>query len=46
MLYRDDKPVAGIRPVDLVDNARFHAQPVELAYSELLRKRQEEEDRS
>ena len=44
VLYRDDKPVIAIRPVDLVDNARFHAQPVELQYSELLRKRQQDEE--
>ena len=44
VLYRDDKPVAAIRPVDLVDNARFHAQPVEPQYSELVRKRQQDEE--
>jgi putative transposase len=27
-LYRDDKPVTEIKPVDLADNARFHAQRV------------------
>ena len=44
VLYRDDKPVAPIRRVDLVDNARFHAQRVELSYAELLRRRQEQEE--
>ena len=43
VLYRDDKPVGPIRPVDPVDNARFHAQPVELSYADLVRRRQEEE---
>ena len=42
-LYQDDRPVASIQPVDLVDNARFHAHAVELNYAELLRQRQEEE---
>ena len=42
-LYRDDQPLSRIRRVDLVDNARFHARPVELSYAELVRKRQEEE---
>ena len=45
VLYRDDKPVTPIRPVDLVDNARFHPQSVELNYAELLRKRQNDQDR-
>jgi hypothetical protein len=44
VLYRDDKPVGPIRPVDPADNARFHAQPVELSYAELVRRRQEEEE--
>jgi len=44
VLYRDDKPVTGIRPVDLVDNARFQAQSVETSYADLLRKRQQEEE--
>ena len=43
VLYRDDKPLCAIRPVDVVDNARFHAQPVELSYAELVRRRQEED---
>lgn len=43
VLYRDDQPVAPIRRVDLVDNARFHAQSIELSYAELVRRRQEEE---
>ncbi|MFH1269213.1 MAG: Mu transposase C-terminal domain-containing protein [Planctomycetota bacterium] len=42
-LYQDDQPVAAVKPVDLVDNARFHAHAVELNYAELLRQRQEEE---
>jgi putative transposase len=46
VLYRDDKPVAPIKPVDPVDNARFHAGPVELNYAELVRRRQDEEARS
>jgi hypothetical protein len=47
ILYRDDRPVGPVRPVDPVDNARFHATPVELSYAELLGRRQaEEEDRS
>ncbi|MBD3335776.1 MAG: DDE-type integrase/transposase/recombinase [Candidatus Eisenbacteria bacterium] len=40
-LYRDDQPVTAIRPVDPVDNARFHAQSVELSYAEIVRRRQE-----
>ena len=44
ILYRDDRPVGPVRPVDPVDNARFHATPVELSYAELLRKRQAEEE--
>jgi putative transposase len=27
-LYRDDRPVTRIKPVDLADNARFHAQRI------------------
>lgn len=46
ILYRDDQPVGPIRPVDPVDNARFHAAPVELSYAELVRRRQDEEGRS
>ncbi len=41
-LYRDDQLIAPIRPVDVVDNARFHASPVELNYAELLRQREEQ----
>ena len=33
ILYRDDRPVGPIRPVDLVDNARFHARKVDTSYS-------------
>jgi transposase InsO family protein len=44
VLYRDDRPVGPIRPVDPVDNARFHAVPVDVSYSELLRRRQEEQE--
>jgi len=40
-LYRDDKPVTQIRPVDVADNARFHAHPVELNYADLLGSRQD-----
>ena len=43
VLYRDDQPVRPIRPVDVVDNARFHAQGVTLSYAELLCRRQEQE---
>lgn len=35
--------MAAIKPVDLVDNARFHAHAVELNYAELLRHRQQEQ---
>jgi transposase InsO family protein len=42
VLYLDDRPVGPIRPVDVVDNARFHAVTVDVSYSELLRRRQEE----
>jgi putative transposase len=44
ILYRDDAPVGAIVPVDLVENARFHAQKVELSYAELLARREEEND--
>ena len=44
VLYRDDHPVGPVKPVDVVDNARFHAPPVELSYAELVRRRQEEEE--
>jgi len=40
-LYRDDKPIAQIRPVDVADNARFHTHPVELNYADLLGRRQD-----
>ena len=43
ILYKDDRPVGPVRPVDPVDNARFHAGPLELSYAELVRKRQQEE---
>ena len=33
-LYRDDRPVGPIRPVDLADNARFHARTVDTSYSQ------------
>ena len=36
ILYRDDKPVGPVRPVDLVDNARFHARTVDTSYSEFV----------
>ncbi|MFC1573220.1 DDE-type integrase/transposase/recombinase, partial [Candidatus Eisenbacteria bacterium] len=45
-LYRDDAPVGAIAPVDLVENARFHAQKVELSYAELLARREEENSKS
>ena len=43
VLYRDDKPVGSIRPVDPVDNARFHAGPVALNYADLVRRRHDDE---
>ena len=43
VLYRDDQPVAPVQRVDAVDNARFHAPPVEFSYAELLQKRLEKE---
>lgn len=42
-LYRDDQPVGPVQPVDVVDNARFHAPPVEFSYADLLQKRLEKE---
>jgi putative transposase len=42
ILYRDDAPVGPIAPVDLAENARFHAQKVELSYAELLARREVE----
>ncbi len=44
ILYRDDRPVTPVRPVDVVDNARFHARRVSLSYAELIRQRQEGEE--
>ena len=41
ILYKDDAPVGPVKPVDAVDNARFHAPQVEFSYAELLRKRLE-----
>ena len=35
ILYRDDRPVRPLQPVDLVENARFHAQKIETAYASL-----------
>src|SRR5213593_4670440 len=43
ILYRDDQPVGPVKPVDAVDNARFHAPRVEFSYAELLQKRLERE---
>ncbi len=43
VLYRDDQPVTAIRQVDVVDNARFHAQHVELSYAQLVAQRQEQQ---
>lgn len=45
ILYREDQPVRPIRPVDVVDNARFHAHSVHLSYAQLVRQRQEQEER-
>lgn len=46
VLYRDDRPLGPIRLVDPVDNARFHARPVELSYADLVRRRQNKENRT
>jgi len=35
VLDRDDRPVGPIRPVDLADNARFHARTVKTSYAQL-----------
>jgi transposase InsO family protein len=35
ILYRDDRPLTPLKPVDAADNARFHAEKIELAYSKL-----------
>jgi transposase InsO family protein len=50
ILYREDAPIGPIHPVDLAENARFHAQRVELSYADLLTRREaqpahREEDR-
>lgn len=42
-LYRDDQPVCPLKPVDLVDNARFHARPVAVSYHQLAGQNQQEE---
>jgi putative transposase len=44
VLYRDDTPVGPVKRVDAVDNARFHAPPVEFSYADLLQKRLEKEE--
>ncbi len=36
ILYRDDKPVGPVRPVDLADNARFHTRTVDTSYSDFV----------
>jgi transposase InsO family protein len=46
VLYRHDEPVGPVRPVDVVDNARFHAHKVEVSYAEVLRRRQDGEGSS
>jgi putative transposase len=46
ILYRDDAPAGPLRPVDLVENARFHAHKVELSYADLLARREAEEQAS
>lgn len=43
ILYRDDAPAGPLRPVDLVENARFHAHKVELSYADLLARREAED---
>jgi hypothetical protein len=35
ILYRDDRPITPLKPVDAADNARFHAERIELAYSKI-----------
>jgi putative transposase len=42
-LYRDDAPLGRIGLVDLAENARFHAQRVELSYADLLAKQEEQQ---
>jgi hypothetical protein len=39
ILYRDDRPVGPVKPVDAAHNARFHAPPVSLSYADLARRR-------
>lgn len=43
VLYKDDQPVAPIKPVDPAHNARFHVPPVSLSYADLARRRQDQE---
>ncbi len=45
VLYRGDESEVAIRPVDLVDNARFHAQSVRLQHTDIAHERQQEEDK-
>lgn len=33
VLYENDAPVTTVRPVDVVDNARFHAQKIDTSYT-------------
>jgi len=33
ILYREEKPLTALKVVDAVENARFHAQKIEIAYS-------------
>lgn len=41
ILYRDDKPLGPIHPVDPAANARFHAPRVALSYAAVIQRRQE-----
>ena len=46
VLYRDDHPVRSLKPVDAVENARFHAECVALSYADLLQQRQQQGETS
>ncbi|MFQ5600897.1 MAG: DDE-type integrase/transposase/recombinase [Candidatus Krumholzibacteriia bacterium] len=41
ILYRDDQPLTPLKPVDAADNARFHAEKIQLAYSKIDHKEDE-----
>jgi hypothetical protein len=42
ILYRDDKPLGPINPVDPAANARFHAPRVALSYADVIKRQQED----